>query len=117
MLYLGQELGPLNSDHSILLGKWRQNCIVSLRQVISDPTCLESCTCNFFETSVPTIDLSNGSDDNITPAGNGVWLQNLLYTLAIREQQMIQSLTDWINDNYFSCSTIYGAAVSKHVWA
>ena len=69
MPYLGQELMTLSSDPSIPLDKWRQSSRVSFHHVISDPSCLESCSCNISETSLHTIILSDDSDDALTPKG------------------------------------------------
>ena len=104
MPYPGQELMTSNNDPPIPLDKWRQSSRVSLRHVISDPSCLESCTCNFSGTSLPTctIVLSDDSDD--APKRNDVWLQNLLYTLTISEQEIILSPIGWLNDSIISAA-------------
>ena len=103
-LYVDKELMALTSDHSIPLDKWREISRVCLRQVISDPFCLENCACNFTDFSLPLIVLSDDSDDDSTLTRNDVWLQTVLYTLTIREQQMIQSPSGWLNDNIISAS-------------
>ena len=78
--YLGQDLVALNSDHFIPLDKWHQRDQLSLCDVISDPSCLESYTCNPSMPSQPTIVLSDNPDSVLTPLGNDVWLKNMLST-------------------------------------
>lgn len=86
--YSSSDLMASSCDFSIPLGQWCQNPMVSLCEMISDPSCLEKCTCTL-KSPLVAIDLtedSGESDDNHTPIGDRVWLKNLLYTLGDRER-------------------------------
>ena len=58
--------------------------------MISDTTCLESCSCSLSKSSLPTFVVPDDSDDALTPAIEEHWVVNLLYGLTKREREMIE---------------------------
>ena len=98
---------------SIPLDNWHQSSRVSLDVVMNDMACLNICRCTLSESSLPTIVVSDNSDDPLTPTSEEYWVVNLLYRLTKREWEMIRSPK---RHHYFSCSEDYSSTVSYHVW-
>ena len=95
------ELVPLN-DCSISLDAWRQAPMVSLRSLITDPSCLELCNC-----SLPTIpDIIKLKSPDGESTGSDMWVKNALYSLTRASQSEVTSPTGWLSDEVITAAQL-----------
>ena len=97
--YTGEVMTGGRHAKSIPLDNWHQSSRVSLDDVMNDTACLEICRCTLSESSLPTVVVSDDSDDPLTPTSEEYWVVNLLYRLTKREREMIRSPVGWLNDS------------------
>ena len=92
---------PLN-DCSISLDTWRQDPMVSLRSLITDPSCLELCNC-----SLPTIpDIIELKSPDGESTDSDMWVKNALYSLTRASQSEVTSPTGWLSEEVITAAQL-----------
>ena len=76
--------------------------MVSLRSLITDPSCLELCNC-----SLPTIpaiiELKSPAGES---TGSDMWVKNALYSLTRASQSEVTSPTGWLSDEVITAAQL-----------
>ena len=92
---------PLN-DCSVSLDTWRQAPMVSLRSLITDPSCLELCNC-----SLPTIpDIIELKSPDGESTGSDMWVKNALSSLTRASQSEVTSPTGWLSEEVITAAQL-----------
>ena len=88
------------------LESWRTAAKVSLRDVASDPNCLEECECAVNKVNNSVTDLTQDDDYDEVAVSINNWLCNPLYTLTSTNREEVLSPSGWLSDRVIEAAQL-----------